>query len=253
MKERCELVALCQRDITQHFDGLARDRANILKRVARFVRRELAPALSQVARPASPSPMQGEQQSSSSAPPPPPSSFSRPRLSALATSRLVADVYVHAKGKVRLVDLALPEGTTSPLLFSSWEEVFSGSDNDDGDREEEEANGNGIGDENDGEEDEDASDAEFSLLSSSSSSSSSSDEGDDEDDDEDGNITTTANNNNNNNSSGSRRKKKKRVRFRVVSAAGGIAPGRTLYGAPHDFLDGECVEALVERLRTSEG
>ena len=42
------------------------------------------------------------------------------------------------------------------------------------------------------------------------------------------------------------------VRFRVVGGAasrGRIAPGRSLYGAPHDFADGECVEALVERHR----
>ena len=42
------------------------------------------------------------------------------------------------------------------------------------------------------------------------------------------------------------------VRFRVVAARGGIAPGRSLYGAPHDFADGDCVEALVERLKATE-
>ena len=42
-----------------------------------------------------------------------------------------------------------------------------------------------------------------------------------------------------------------RTPFRVVGAAGRIAPGRSLYGAPHDMVSGEVVDALVDRLRAA--
>ena len=233
----CSLVALCQRDITQHFEGLAGDRRGVLESVARFVRRELAPAL-RVARPAS---------SASSAPPP---------SSILASSRLVADLYVHASGKVRLVDLAVPGGTTSPLLFSAWEHVFPerrGEERSGGEerrRQEEEEVESG--------DDEHTSDAELSLPSSSDD-----DDDEEEDDSEDDEAsergaaeqqqqqqqqqTTTL--------PPYEERPPPRVRFRVIGGArsGRIAPGRSLYGAPHDFADGECVEALVERLKATEG
>jgi len=228
------LVALCQRDVTQHFEGLGRDRRGVLRSVARFACRELAPALLVAARPASAG-----------------ASSSVPSPSVLASSRLVADLYVHASGKVRLVDLAVPGGTTSPLLFSSWEEVFpelrrgggaaagGGEENGSGEREEAREEGEeeiGSGDDDD----DDASDAELSLPSSSSDDDddeeSSSDEGDEGSEARAGKQTLPT----------------ARVRFRVVAARGGIAPGRSLYGAPHDFADGDCVEALVERLKATE-
>lgn len=219
------LVALCQRDITQHFEGLSRDRRSILKSVARFVRRELAPAL-RIARPAS-------SDSSSLLPP----------SSVLASSRLVADLYVHANnGKVRLVDLAVPGGTTSPLLFSAWEEVYPERARERG------QNGTSGGQEEGQEEEEeiedgdDASDAELSLPSSSDE-----DEGDDSEGGEESEQHQQQ-------TAFPPHEPAPRVRFRVVSGAssrGRIAPGRSLYGAPHDFADGECVEALVERLRTT--
>ena len=261
----CSLVALCQRDITQHFEGLGRDRRGVLGSVARFARRELAPALLAAARPAS-------------AGAPPPSSLAPP--SALASSRFVADLYVHASGKVRLVDLAVPGGTTSPLLFSAWEEVFpergggggggaaaggggggggggaaagggGGEENGSGERDEGEEEREGEEEIENGGDDDDASDVELSIPSSSS----------DDDDEEEGEESEDG---------GSERAEQQtlpsppparreragaRVRFRVVagSARGGIAPGRSLYGAPHDFADGECVEALVERLKATEG
>lgn len=216
LEKDCVLVALCQRDITQHFEGLSRDRRSILKSVARFVRKELAPAL-RVAQPAS---------SDSSAAPP---------SSVLASSRLVADLYVHANnGKVRLVDLAAPGGTTSPLLFSAWEEVYperrGERENGSGEQQQEEKEG-------DIEKGDDASEAELSLPSSSDD-----DEGEESEDDEQQQTSFPP------------YEPALRVHFRVVSGAssrGRIAPGRSLYGAPHDFADGECIEALVERLRTT--
>lgn len=43
------------------------------------------------------------------------------------------------------------------------------------------------------------------------------------------------------------------IPFRIVDASGaGIAPGRTLYGAPHDMVAGEAVEELARRLRRGE-
>ena len=44
------------------------------------------------------------------------------------------------------------------------------------------------------------------------------------------------------------------IPFRTVDAASGarIAPGRTLYGAPHDMVAGEAVEELARRLRRGE-
>ena len=236
----CSLVALCQRDVTQHFEGLTQERRRVLGSVARFVRRELAPALLAAARPASTGDADVALPSSSSS------------SSVLASSRLVADLYVHASGKVRLVDLAVPGGTTSPLLFSGWEEVFpeggrgggEASGRGGGGGEEERGRGEEI--ENGGDDDDDASDAELSLPSSSSSSSSSSgdgEEGEEESEDESSERTEEQ-----------RRTARRVVRFRVVGGArGGIAPGRSLYGAPHDFADSECVEALVERLRATEG
>ena len=229
----CRLVALCQRDITQHFEGLARDRGGVLRSVARFVRRELAPALLQVARPAL------DDSTSSSVPP----------SSVLDASRLVADLYVHASGKVRLVDLGVPGGTTSPLLFASFEEIFAerGGGGGGGGGGGEEGSGNGNGEEEEIDND-DASDAELSLPSSSEDEED--EEGEEEESEEeegDGRAerrTTTL----------PPYERPPKVRFRVVgSARGGIAPGRSLYGAPHDFADGECVEALVERLKATEG
>ena len=229
----CSLVAVCQRDITQHFEGLSRDRRGVLESVARFVRRELAPAL-RVARPAS------RGSDSSSVPAPPPSSV-------LASSRLVADLYVHSSGKVRLVDLAVPWGTTSPLLFSAWEEVFP-------EKTGRERNGSVGGEQEQGEEeiengdDEDASDAELSLPSSSDDDAEGEESGD-----EDGERTEQQQQQHATFPPHERPPPAPRVRFRVVGGAAGgrIAPGRSLYGAPHDFADGECVEALVERLRTT--
>lgn len=235
------LVALCQRDVTQHFEGLGRDRRGVLRSVARFARRELAPALLVAARPASAG-----------------ASSSVPSPSVLASSRLVADLYVHASGKVRLVDLAVPGGTTSPLLFSSWEEVFpelrrgggaggGGEENGSGEQEEGREGEEEIGN---GDDDDDASDAELSLPSSSS---------DDDDDDEE-----ESSDEEDEGSEGRAEQQQQRpttlptaaaarvVRFRVVAARGGIAPGRSLYGAPHDFADGDCVETLVERLKATE-
>jgi hypothetical protein len=43
-----------------------------------------------------------------------------------------------------------------------------------------------------------------------------------------------------------------RVPFRIVEHAGAVAPGRTLYGAPHDMVAGEAVEELARRLRAGE-
>lgn len=234
----CRLVALCQRDITQHFEGLARDREGVLRTVARFVRRELAPALLAVARPA-------VDDSSSSLPQPP--------SSVLASSRLVADLYVHASGKVRLVDLAVPGGTTSPLLFASFEEIFA--------EREEEGNGNGNGNGEEGEEEEqidngdDASDAELSLPSSSEDEEEESEEEESEEEEaDDGRAERRTTTTTTPLPLPPSQRPPTKVRFRVVGGArGGIAPGRSLYGAPHDFADGECVEALVERLKATEG
>ena len=201
--------------------------------MARFARREFAPAL-RVAQPA----LRG---------PPPPSSAPS---SILASSRLVADLYVHANGKVRLVDLAVPGGTTSPLLFDSWEEVFSEK------RRERSENGNNSGGEEREDDiengaDDDASDAELSLPSSSEGEEDESEEGEGDDG---GEETGTAGRAALPPSGGPTQSPRAVVRFRVVGGSrGAMAPGRSLYGAPHDFADGECVEALIERLRATEG
>ena len=207
--------------------------------VARFVRRELAPACWR---------LRGRRRCASSAPPP---------SSILASSRLVADLYVHASGKVRLVDLAVPGRDDFPAAVLVVGGVFAERERGRGTRRNgEERRRRGRGGRKRRRRTHLGRRAEPPLFQRRRRRREEEEESEEEEANEGGQQSGSSS------SSSSKRQRSLPTKTttpprplprRRRRESGGIAPGRSLYGAPHDFADGECVEALVERLKATEG
>ena len=133
------------------------------------------------------------------------------------------DAYVHVSGKARLVDINPVGGATAPLLVE-WGELFPEWREEGGAAAATAAPAPAPAWPPPGEE-------TFAVGDEEEASS----------DDDDASSTSSA-------------PPLSSIPFRVVDASGpAIAPGRTLYGAPHDFVAGGAnVEDLARRLRRGE-
>ena len=215
------LVALCQRDVTQHCPGMDVERRELARAVGRLFATSVRPNF-------------------------------------VPGGDYTFDAYVHSSGRARVVDFNPVGGTTSALLFDWADLPYGGGGGADVGRNTHEP----APDAEDASSDASSRDGDdwFSVCSS-----------DDERGDgakvaggDDAGLTGAEGSNCAGLANGSAPstcaqpapnrllRQRRYVQFRVVRAVGGVTPGRTLYGVPHDFVDGDTVDDLVRRLRQGE-